>query len=102
MHKSQFIKGFITCWTLVRTLTKYISVFFQHVEPLFALVWLPSAFVERAAAALPVGNKKCQADEQKYPSSTKTTMTATTTRTGQLATSLLWKIFYGSHIGDRR
>ena len=34
-------------------------------EPLFALVWLPSAFVGRAAAAVPVGNKKCQADEQK-------------------------------------
>ena len=65
MHKSQFIKGFITCWTLVRTLTKYISVFLQHVEPLFALVWLPSAFVGQAAAAVPVANKICEADEHK-------------------------------------
>ena len=86
-----------TCWNLLH------YVFLQHVEPLFALVWLPSASAGQAAAAVPVGNKKCQADEQKhYPSSTKTTTTATTTRTGQLATSLLWKTFYSSHIGDRR
>ena len=63
MHKSYFINGFITCWTLVRTY--FISVFLQHAEPLFALVWLPSAFVGQAAAVAPVGNKKCQADEQK-------------------------------------
>jgi len=88
MHKPYFIKAFITCRTLVGTY--YISVFLQHVEPSFALVWLPSASAGQAAAAVPVGNKKCQADEQKhYPSNTKTTMTATTTRTGQLATSLL-------------
>ena len=49
------IKGFITCWTLLRTY--FISVFLQHVEPLFALVWLPSVFAGQAAVVVPVGEK---------------------------------------------
>ena len=57
IHKFQSTKGFITSWTLVRTKTNYISVFLQHVEPLFALVWLPSAFGAQAAVAVPVGDK---------------------------------------------
>ena len=55
MHEALLIMGFITCWTLLRTY--FISVFLQHVEPLFALVWLPSVFAGQAAAVVPVGKK---------------------------------------------
>ena len=55
MHEPLLIKGFISCWTLLRTY--FISVFLQHVEPLFALVWLPSVFAGQAAAVVPVGEK---------------------------------------------
>lgn len=55
MHEALLIMGFITCWTLLRTY--FISVFLQHVEPLFALVWLPSVFAGQAAAVVPVGEK---------------------------------------------
>lgn len=52
-----FIKDFITCWSLFKELRSFISAFLQHVEPLPARAWRPSAFVAEAVAAVPVGNK---------------------------------------------